>query len=149
MEFNPDDANADALPEGEYDAEIVKAEEKTSSKGNPMLVVTLKLFASSGTGFATDYIVTPATLFKLKKLCKAIGLEAKFAKGKITPNDLIGMGVRVFAKLEEDASGTYPDKNTIAKYLPPQGAVAKAKSPQAVAANNNEDLDIAEESIPF
>ena len=138
MQFNPKDA-VQLLPEGEYRAEVATAEETKSKAGNDMLKVTWKVFApNGGTPLVTDYIVPPHGVGRLKKMCRAVGLEDKFKQGSVTPEDLRGQACTVVVIVEDDKTGNYDPQNRIAKYIAP----------------GDEDLsvpegDIPEDDIPF
>ena len=106
------------LPAGEYEAEIMSAECKTSSKGNEMLVVNYKLFGDSDDeriGYATDYMVTGSTLYKLKQLCGCVGMD--FGAGEIDESDLVGKILRVAVKIEVPKDPKYSERNVVTKYI--------------------------------
>ena len=156
LKYNPKDATT-TWPDGDYDAEIVKVEEKQSSKGNDMAVVTYKVYNDEGkTRLVTDYIVIPAALFKLKQLAGALGQQAAFDAETFQPGDHVGAGVRVELRTEA-GDGQYEDKNRINKVKAPAGAKppAPTRRPAAPVAAKRAASPVAEEAqfeeadIPF
>jgi len=116
VKFDPKDA-VNLIPDGEYDAEIVDAEETKSKAGNDMMKLTVKVFPGGGDRIVFDYAVVPKTLYKLKQLAAAVGEGAKFAAGQLEPSDLRGKGCRVTIETEAGKNG-FDDKNAIRRYLP-------------------------------
>lgn len=81
------------LPEGTYPASVAKVEQVLSkSKGNPMLKVEFNIEADGYTGRKVwaNYVLTPAAMWKVQELFKALGLEAD-AILEIDTDDLVGM----------------------------------------------------------
>ena len=120
MQYNPHDADPILLSDGEYDADILSAEEKTSKAGNVMLKLVVRIFHAGvpfGHILIDEYLVSSVKghLTKLKKLCKVI--DFNFDGGKIAPSDLEGRRIRVFVKTREDDTGKYDSKNVIVSYL--------------------------------
>lgn len=116
MRFDPKDA-VNLMPDGEYDAEIVDAEEQRSSKGNDMMKLTVRVFPGGGPRIVFDYAVVPSTLYKLKQLAGAAGLADKFASGELQAEDVKGQSVRVTIGTEPAKNG-FDAKNKITRYLP-------------------------------
>ena len=130
--FKYDPAQAKStIPEGEYDAEIVSVETKTSKAGETMLCPVFKVYGPRE-AYITEYI-TPKTLFKLKKLCKVLGLDFG---GELDTDTLNGKSVRVKVGIQVDKTGQYEDRNTISGFIEKKAQVSG-------------DLDIKEENIPF
>lgn len=118
------------LPPGEYPAEIVKAEETQSKKGNPMLVLELNVFDTS-TGRSrkiTDYIVTGGEYsadWKIKNLASSAGVGVS---GEINPGELAGLACKVKVRIKPPKDG-YEEGNSIADYLECDQAATKAAIP--------------------
>ena len=71
FEFDPKDAEDKTficLPAGEYEAEIVNAENKVSkSSGNAMIELQINCHATDGNAVRVfDYIVNPSSLWKVR-----------------------------------------------------------------------------------
>lgn len=66
----------EVLEEGTYELVIKKAEEKMSSTGKPMVVILFEE-PNTKTGIFENYVLTPDALWKMKELCKAIGLDTE------------------------------------------------------------------------
>jgi hypothetical protein len=107
---------ADLMPKGEYDAEILTAEEtKSKSSGKPMFKVKLGVYDTGGRQqWVFDYIVFDT--YKLPSIAKACGLGARYEAGELTAEELQGQDVRVKIGIEP-ASGEFPAKNKVADYV--------------------------------
>lgn len=131
MDYNPNAKKTYFnLPPGEYPAEIVKAEEKTSTKGNPMLVVEVKAFeVSTGRSrIIRDYIVVGGQYsqeWKIRNLCESCGIGNS---GSLDPAQLQGLACKVRVKVKP-AEGKYEESNTVADYLECDQAATKAQIP--------------------
>lgn len=138
MNFDPSAANT-LIVDGEYDAEIKLAEETRSKAGARMMKLTVNVWAGAG-GPRTvfDYAVVPSTLWKLEQICAALDLTAKFKSGTVHPGDIMGKALRVAIKTQKDRTGSFPDKNIIARYL-----AAAAGRPLTQEREPGSDDDIA------
>ncbi len=128
-------------PEGEYDFEVVHAEEKQSSKGNEMIELSLKVFVGEKTRLISDYLLE-AMAFKLIHFCEATGLSDRYEAGILSAFDCIGST----GKLElviQPGKGTYGPKNSVKDYIP-DGEPRKRELPEAMKGPKFED-----DSIPF
>jgi hypothetical protein len=111
MQYNP---KAGLIPDGEYDATIVSAEDKTSkSSGNPMIEVVVRVYVSGGqTAEITDWLME-AMIWKMQHLSKAIGHD--FEAGNLDPSDVVDQNVRVKVTTQKDEK--YGEQNRIGDYL--------------------------------
>lgn len=144
MKFNPTDADKVMLPEAWYDAEIMEAKEKTSSKGNEMLEVMYAVYAGASPEFVFDYFVTghQSSMAMMKQCCSAIGLSKEFSAGNITPEMLKGKPIRLYIKTQKPkADSQYGPKNVAAKYASPDDPTVTTKPVASAAA--------ADPDIPF
>jgi len=118
MRYNPDDVT---FPEGLYDAELT-AIEKVSKSGNPMMVVTAKVYYRDKSQLVNDFFVegNQGSLTRLSKLSKVIG--HKFESGDVTPADITGKNVKVFLKVHDDEQ--YGKQNKISRYEPIEAVAA-------------------------
>lgn len=102
------------LPKGEYDFEVVKAEDAVSKKGNEMIKVNLKVFHGEGFQFVTDYLME-AMAYKLRHFFETIGMIDAYNAGSVQAADLVGACGKVRIDIEP-ASGEYAAKNTVKDY---------------------------------
>lgn len=88
------------LAEGVYILNIEEVEEKTSSSGKDMLLVRFKE-AETNTAIFENYVIQENTLWKLKELCDAVGVDTSVDMDTV---DLIPMlkGNVVKAKVVQD-----------------------------------------------
>ena len=107
---------ADLMPKGEYDAEILSAEEtKSKSSGKPMFKVKLGVYDAGGRQqWVFDYIVCDT--YKLPNIAKACGLFDRYEAGELSAEELQGRDVRVKIGIEP-ASGDFPAKNKVTDYV--------------------------------
>jgi len=117
FEFNPKEAKDKTficLPAGEYEAEIMTAENKVSKAGNPMIELQVNCYATDGnTVRVFDYIVNPQSLWKLKSICRCFGMEFD---GIIDEQLLVGKRMTVKLKLCA-ATDQFSEKNEVVAYL--------------------------------
>ena len=103
------------LPKGEYDFEIIKAEDKVSKSGNEMIEINMKVFKpDGGFQFVRDYLMEKMA-FKLRHFCESIGQLEEYNAGQLQASNLVGAcGV---VKIDiEPASNGYAAKNTAKDY---------------------------------
>jgi len=119
------------MEEGSYKGVIEHVESKASSKGNPMLVVTLRVWDASGLpSELTDYIVSmPSMIWKLRHLCESAGLMKEFESQSFKPDMLVGKDVMVMVKTQQgkeipydklngkEPGSKYPTKNIVDDYI--------------------------------
>lgn len=134
------------LPAGEYDFEIISAEDTISkSSGNEMIKLKVYVFdVEGGKRTIFDYLM-PSVAFKLRHAAEACGLEDEYESGSLEALDFEGKTGRCKVNIQKDKSGQYPDRNGIADYIVTvtTGSVEK-KTQRAKAAPR--DLD---DEIPF
>jgi hypothetical protein len=141
-------------PEGEYDFEIVKAEEKISktkpdgSGGNPMIQLTVKIFSPEGKFRLVDDFLMEKMAFKLRHCADACRLLDKYNIGELRDTDFVGKAGRCEVVIQEGQKkpdgGKYPDKNTIKDYI--------KRTDTAVAASvaaKAKDVAAVDDEIPF
>lgn len=141
--YNAQDALS-CLPAGEYEVKIDHVQETTSkASGNPMLKVEMIAYGNNGREQKIfEYIVNPATLYKLKQFARALGEMAAFESNGF---DLCKhVGARLTAELDVKEDPEYGDKNTITKLSAYSGGVKRPAS-KAQAATP----EITDDDIPF
>ncbi len=114
------------LPKGTYDFEIVKAEEKTSKKGNDMIDANLKVFHGDGFQFVRDFLME-AMPHKLRHFAETVGILEAYDAGQLVANELVGLSGKV--RIDIEPAGEYPAKNVVKDYGEKKKADASAKGP--------------------
>lgn len=130
-------------PAGTVDFEVLTAEETTSSKGNDMIKLKIKIFNDAGESKTVlDYLLD-AMPGKLRHAAEAFGLLQEYEAGGFEAIDCEGKTGK--CKIKIDKSEGYPDKNGIADYIAvvTTGSVEKKTMRAKVAPR---DLD---DEIPF
>ncbi len=136
LAYDPKDA-VSTMPAGEYEAVLTAVEDKMSKNNNPMQVLTWTVYTPDGKSRKiNDYIVVPATLFKLKNLAKAVGRLKEFEAGAFQAEQVVDCNILVEVGI--DSQPGYDDKNVIGKY---KAIPVGAKPPREKAAVG--------EDIPF
>jgi hypothetical protein len=130
MKFQPktekEIAEENLLPKGEYNYEVIAAEEKKSKSGNDMIAVKLRIFVGEDHGVTlTDYLME-AMARKLRNFCAQNGLLPQYESGTLRASDCEGKSGIAYVKIEKDKTGAYPDKNAIADYPVKRAASADA-----------------------
>jgi hypothetical protein len=114
-----DELNPVLMP-GEYDAEVIKSEEKVSQKGNEMIAIKLRVYHDGGTIIVDDWLLdgpsAPAAA-KLKRFCESADLVAAYENGELCADSCMSRSVRVKLKIVRDETGQYGDKNGVAGYV--------------------------------
>lgn len=151
MKYDPKKSTL-CLPEGDYPACISAVEEKTSSSGNPMEVVTIEVFPSGRESTKLkEYFVEGQDFaaYKYRKLAEAIGKGDEFKAGKFQAADNIGENFTVTLAVED--SDKYGEQNKIKGYGPKSGAAVKPtpSKPKAAAQQIKDAAPVTEEDIPF
>lgn len=113
FQYDPKDAR-ECLDAGTYDAVLETVDEETSKKGNPMLKVKWDVFTGERHFTITDYIVNPATLFKMKRIAKCFGLSSDFEDGIFDISHCIGRPLKLVLELKNDPQ--YGDQNNVKSY---------------------------------
>ena len=157
MQFNSksreDLAKASLTPPGEYDFEIMRAEETTSKKGNEMIKLKLRVFVENGEIHVYDYIVGGME-YKLANFCDAIGRSDDYDDGEIKADNLEGCAGKLKLVIEEAVKDEdtgevkWPAKNAVKTYLAGkkgQEKMAERRVKTAPKAAVNTD----DEEIPF
>ncbi len=133
-EIDAEKAKFAAWSRGNYDFEVVSAEDSTSKNGNDMIVVELLVFDQHGNKKKIKDWLVEAMPVKLKHMCEATGLHSEYDEGNFTSDDLLGRTGKVTLAIEKNEQ--YGDRNKVYDYVPaprPEGRVA-AKTRPAVQA---------------
>lgn len=144
MDFNPNDATESKpklLPEGEYDLDVREAEERISSKGNPMIALELVPAGDDKPVIKEFLVATPTAMFKIEQFCNAAGLADKYQTGRLTEADC--RDVRVRAKVVIEDGGDFADKNRVAEFVgPPHEPKETAAAGKYAHPDTPDDTDI-------
>jgi len=156
FEFNPKEAEDKSficLPAGEYEAEIVNAENKVSkSSGNPMIELQMNCHATEGNAVRVfDYIVNPSSLWKLKSICRCCGMD--FNEGKIDEQLLVGKRMSVKLKVRP-ATDNYSEKNEVVAYLEGISSTTPTQAPNSGTLKcgivaTDETPSLTDDNVPF
>lgn len=143
------------MPKGWYPFTIGEAEEKTSKKGNEMIVLNVRVYRDNGFVFIKDYLMdTEFGAHKLRHIAETCGVLDDYERGGLHASDLIDKEGYAKIGIEKDKAGQYPDKNKIEDYAskPPEtkgGADAVSKSESKPPKPADPDLDAEGDDIPF
>ena len=145
FKYDPKDAEGNdfkILPAGIYEAEIIEVEDKVSKAGNEMLVITLNAFGGDGEKVRLyDYVVNPNGLWKLKSICRCLGLEFDGAM-----DEQLLVGKRFKVKLKVKPEGDFPAKNEVEHY---EEGVGVASTPALTITNSTDSSKPKDDDIPF
>jgi hypothetical protein len=154
-------ATDDLWAPGQYDFEVREADETISkTSGADMIKLTLYVFRPDGERRTVfDYLVgTEGGQRKVRSFAQAVGLLAQYEKGELLAIDMVQRTGQLKLRVEQDKSGQFPDKNSVADYLKPKAAPASVAQPvsrslrpavearKPVPAGAGNDLD---DAIPF
>jgi hypothetical protein len=115
-------ARESLTPPGEYDFEIISAEETTSKKGNEMIKLKLRVFVENGEIHVYDYLVAGME-YKLANFCDAIGRSDDYDDGEINADNLVGCAGKLKLVIEEAQKDKdtgevkWPAKNAVKTYI--------------------------------
>ena len=110
------------------DFKVVEAAEKTSSKGNPMIELKLKVWHGDKHYHVRDWLLANMG-HKLLHFCEATGLTPQYAAGTLTNSDCLGKTGKLVVTVEEGKNG-YAAQNKVDDYI----GHRKASSPPALGA---------------
>ena len=102
---------------GEYDFEVVEAEEKTSkASGKPMIELRLRLTDGKVARTISDYLLAEMPE-KLRHASEACGLLDRYDTGNLSGNEFKGRRGKLKLGIEKDKKKVYPDKNVVLDYV--------------------------------
>lgn len=151
MKFTPKSekelAEEKVIPAGEYDGEVIGAEETVSkTSGKPMIKVRVKVHGPRKV-IIDDYFVCDQ-YEKLLNLCTALGIPEKYHNGTLEPLDLHGKGCLVKVKIDPP-KGDFPTKNSIRSYGSHKVDKAKELVSVGEAINKARAEEAGGDDIPF
>lgn len=143
------------LNEGEYDAVVVKSEDKISaSSGNAMMDLTLSVYDKDGKAHTVrDFLVfTKSMMWKVIHFADSAGLTKQYSTQRLCSREVKENKVRVKIGIEEGKAipadklngkplgSKYPSKNKVEDYI---------KSSEHHFANHAADVKSDDEDVPF
>lgn len=150
--YNPKDAN-NCLPAGKYAASILSAtvfkddgSPLISGKtGEAMQLVTFEVYPNEEgkPRQIRAYFTAKSTLFRYRKLAKALGQSEAFSANKFDAANHIGANLTLDLSVKDSAQ--YGEQNEIDDFLP---STTTARKPSALP-KPEEAKAIADDSIPF
>lgn len=147
MRYDPKIADADLIPEGEYEIECVDGKDTTSkASGNPMLVLVWKIFHGTNMTTINTYHCSNVSgmMSRLRKAANACGVD--YDGGLLGPKDFIGKTCKATIKTEEDKNGKYDPKNVIAYFMMDDDGIVAASTPTPPVDDSPPKTD---DDIPF
>lgn len=140
------------LTPGDYDAEVAKAENAVSKKGNEMIKISLRVFdRGGGTIILTDYLLESMAK-KLKHFCDSAGLMDLYERGELDAEACQGASVVVRLKVKHDETGTYPPQNAVDDYVTPS-SLPKNPPPKGTGMTGKQmaalNAELQDGEIPF
>jgi hypothetical protein len=143
MEFKPkteqEVREAGLVPAGEYDFDVLDAEDTLSKARNPMIKVNIGLYVDGQVkNRVFDYLL-PAMEAKLRHFCDTVGLLSQYESGRLEAADCVGRSGRAKIGIAP-AKDSYAAKNEVKDYVcrpaKPLGGGVEVKS------NNPDDSEI-------
>jgi hypothetical protein len=110
------------------DAEVIRAEEKTSKAGNPMIAILLKVYHEANSVLINDWLVAGSQ--KLLNFCDLAGIGDAYMRGEVTAELVNGRAVTVKVGIEEQDD--YPPKNKVIDYVAPKATSKPVANPESV-----------------
>lgn len=140
-------AEANLWPAGEYDFEIVGAEDTQSKKsGADMIKLTVCLFRGDARKNVFDYLMD-AVAYKVKHFCDAVGLAAEYERGELTAEMCKGRVGRCMVKVGEQPG--YDPKNEIRDYVKRKEGVPGEDIPSSPRVPAKAAAGAEDDGIPF
>jgi hypothetical protein len=108
------------IPDGTYEATIVKAEAGLSKKGNPKIDIRWQVETEGAVRTVFDTLTfTPEALWRVKNTLLALDFPDDF-NGDVEPEDLIGRSALITVVTQKGdvdpaTNEPYPDRNRVAK----------------------------------
>lgn len=111
------------LPDGDYLARVIDAQEQVSKSGNEMIKITLEIKQDNSRHIIYDYLLDKF-VWKISSFCKATDLMKKFEAGELRDKDCKGKMVKVtviqkrgeLKDKNNPESDRYKDSNAIKSY---------------------------------
>jgi len=105
-------------PAGEYDFEVMNADDAISKKGNEMIVLDVNAYNTDGEFLSIKDYLMEVMEFKLRHAAESMGLLEKYEAGELEALDFQGKTGRLRLKVGKKVEG-YKQRNEIADYIVP------------------------------
>lgn len=156
MRFQPktekEIAELSLLPKGEYDYEVLAAEDTVSKSGNEMIKAKVRIYADENGGPTLITYLMEAMPRQLRNFCAQNSLLREYEAGTLKAEDCIGKQGVAFVGIEIDKTGAYPDKNAIKDFPLKRGGAdgaARPSAPTAAAGGiDDDDVPFARYEVP-
>ena len=137
-------------PRGEYDFEVVAAEETVSKSGNEMIALELDIYDSAGKSKRIlDYLIAlPETQYKVRHFATAVGLLTQYETGELGAEMLEGRTGRCKINIKKGTDG-FADNNAVADYVKPVETEHVADESVQTGAKKNLAKQDLNDDIPF
>ncbi len=132
------------IPEGQYQFEVVIAEDTQSKSGNDMIKLKLNVWDSEGRQHTVYDYLLEAMPKKLKHFAKHAGLIVKYESGELLADDCIGKCGTLELIIQEDKTGKYQPRNSVVDYLESKGFINQESAATLVT-----EADLFNDAIPF
>lgn len=160
MQFTPKskDELRPTLPDGEYSATVIKAEDTVSKRGNDMIAITLRVYGDDVNVLGNDWLIPSSQgMWKVFDFCDAAGLMERYNAGDLTAQDCLNANVLVKVETEEqEAYGPqlrirgYLKARTESRYETAQEIISRqGANPAQNRAARQADAATGDSDIPF
>jgi hypothetical protein len=126
MEFKAEDASTGILPDGEYNFEVVSAED-TISKFNDeeeQIQLNLRIYHDGGVIFLNQWL-SPSKSWKIRQFAYAVGLIKQYEAEVLLAADCLDKAGKLKLGNYEDKSGT--KRNSVFKYIESETSTSDVK----------------------
>ena len=108
--------NFEIFTPGEYDFDVVKAEDQTSKAANDMIKLELDIYAPSGRKTRVFDYLLESIAYKIKHFCTTTGLADAYENGILTADMCLNRSGKCKIIIQSDKNGKYDDKNAVKDY---------------------------------
>ena len=117
MEFKAEDARTGILPVGEYNFEVVTAEDTVSkfNDGEEQIQLNLRIYHGGGGVFLNQWLSSPSKSWKIRQFAYAVGLVKQYDAEVLMAADCLDKAGKLKLGQYEDKTGTM--RNSVFKYL--------------------------------
>ena len=134
-------------PRGNYDFEVMAAEEKVSKSGNEMIELRLRVYDAAGNSQTIwDYLLDNIA-YKIAHACETMGLADQYAVGELHAEDFIGKTGKLVLYIRKAENG-YAEKNAVADYVNSKATATRSGPDPRKPIPAGGGTDLADE-IPF
>lgn len=151
MRFTPTPRNelsgGELWPDGIYDFEVIKAEEKISGPqskkpGSPYTSLSIKIFNKKGEEKWVNDVLAEGAMWKVANFCDAVGLSEAYDKGELVPDMCKGRtGQCQIVTQKQDG---YDPRNAVKKYV-----VEKEEATPASKTDGDDSEPVEDDDVPF